>query len=169
MIEGCAKFCKAVKERQKPFWLSLIGGSGGGKTHLAKRIWKWFQTTDQFRSQVDRDWDGRKEITYPGQFCWWPEVSKELSANRGYDKVDELMREKFVVLDEIGADRDPNGHCKDHLARILCSRVGKWTLLTSNKTLEDIARDIDTRVASRMIRDGSIVVEIDVRDYWLRK
>lgn len=81
----------------------------------------------------------------------------------------ELASERFVVFDELGADRDPSGHIRDCLARTLCSRVGKWTIITSNKTLEQIGADIDTRIASRMIRDGSEVVEVELTDYSLRK
>lgn len=81
----------------------------------------------------------------------------------------ELSTEKLVVLDEIGADRDKNGHVKDQLARLCSARVGKWTIITSNMTLEDVKTHLDQRIPSRMLRDGSVVVDVRMRDYNLRK
>ena len=49
---------------------------------------------------------------------------------------------------------------------LLNSRLGRWTVITSNVNLQGIAEDIDGRIASRMIRGGSVVVEVDdARDY----
>lgn len=167
MLGAMGRFCNEVKRKDAPRWLTFLGASGNGKTYLAKRIWRWFKSGDQFAGAVAKGDDGRDEIVYPGQWCFWPQLAAELQANAGYDRLDELKRERFVVLDEIGADRDVNGHVKDCLARVLSARVGKWTVITSNKTMEEIA-NIDQRIASRMIRDGSEVVQVEVRDYFLR-
>jgi len=96
-------------------------------------------------------------------------MAGELLSNQSYGRLEDLQTETLIVVDEIGADRDPSGHTRDCLARLLSARVGKWTIITSNKTLGDIQRDIDTRISSRIIRDGSLVVDVDVPDYSLRK
>jgi hypothetical protein len=41
---------------------------------------------------------------------------------------------------------------------------GRWRVWTGNMSLEQIAARIDQRIASRMLRDGSVVV-VDVKDY----
>lgn len=96
-------------------------------------------------------------------------MAGSLQSNSGYAELEELKREKLVVIDEIGSDRDPNGHVRDCLSRLLSARVGKWTIITSNKSLGEIQRDIDTRVSSRMCRDGSVVVDVDIPDFSLRR
>lgn len=168
MVTAVGKFCLDVQEGRPARWLTFLGASGCGKTYLAKRIWRWHRASPRFVTRMTRGADGRSEIVYPGHFCFWPTVAGELSGNSGYEHLEELSTEWLVVIDEIGADRDPNGHVKDCLARVLSSRVNKWTVITSNKTLDDIAERIDPRIASRMIRDGSEVVQVDLVDYALR-
>lgn len=165
LINAAARFVLAVRSGSgTPHWLSLLGKSGAGKTMVAKRIWRWFKQSELFRSEVHKR---GQLIIYPGQWCYWPNVASELQANSGYGWLEDLATEKLVVFDEIGSERDVSAHVRDCLARTLCARVGKWTIITSNKTLHNIAADIDARVASRMIRDGSVVVELDVPDYAL--
>jgi DNA replication protein DnaC len=164
MICAMARFVQELKVgTSPPRWLSFLGGSGVGKTYLARRIWRWYASTA--RPRVYKDRTGRDEIQYPGQWCFWPSLAGELAGNEGYDVLRELESERLVVFDEIGADRDASGHLRDCLARTLCARVGKWTIITSNKTLARVGSDIDTRITSRMIRDGSAVVEVDLPDY----
>ncbi|MCL5460094.1 hypothetical protein M3M33_15765, partial [Loigolactobacillus coryniformis] len=83
-----------------------------GKTYLARAIWNWYRKSEFFRASVGAD------IIYPGTWCDWPELAGRLQSNQGYEQVQELSTEKLVVLDEIGADRDKNGHVKDQLARL---------------------------------------------------
>ncbi len=164
MVDAAATFIKALRNEAAPHWLSFIGTSGAGKTYLARRIWNWYQNERSlFRASIVEG-----EIAYPGSFNSWPKIAGELLSNQNYWKLEEMQRDKLIVLDEIGADRDPSGHVRDCLARVLSGRVGKWTVITSNKSLGDIQRDIDTRISSRMIRDGNVVVDVDVLDYALR-
>jgi DNA replication protein DnaC len=166
MVEMTARFMKAIKAQRSPRWLSFLGTSGAGKTHLARKVWLWFKGSSFFNAEVN---PSTKEIYYPGSWVFWPNLASDLLSNSGYGQLEDLKNEKFVVLDEIGADRDPSGHVRDCLARLLSARVGKWTVLTSNKTLGDIERDIDARISSRIIRDENLLVDVDVPDYALRK
>lgn len=166
MIEATARFMKALKSKQSPRWLSFLGTSGSGKTHLARKVWSWFKGSSHFQAEVNLE---TKEIYYPGSWIFWPNMASELLSNSGYGRLEDLQTEKLVVLDEIGADRDPSGHVRDCLSRLLSSRVGKWTILTSNKGLGDIERDIDARISSRIVRDENMVVDVDVADYALRR
>lgn len=164
MIVAAATFVRGVRGGNMPCWLSLLGKSGAGKTYLAKGIWGWYSRSSHFHANMDD-----KEIIYPGSWCFWPILAQDLLNNTGYGELQDLTREKLIVIDEIGADRDPSGHVRDCLSRLLSARVGKWTIITSNKSLGEIQRDIDTRISSRMVRDGSLVVDVDITDYALRK
>jgi DNA replication protein DnaC len=166
MLSAAAIFLRAVKAGKNPFWLTLLGSSGAGKTYLARKIWRWYRSSTLFRSRMDED---TGDIIFPGSWINWPSIAGELLGNEGYGILSDLQNEKLIVLDEIGADRDPSGHTRDCLARLLSARVGKWTIITSNKTLGDIQRDIDARISSRIIRDGSLVVDVDVPDFHLRR
>lgn len=165
MLSYAAVFIKSIKAGSPPFWLSLLGKSGTGKTYLARKLWRWYKGSSHFTATAD----DAGNITYPGQWCQWPTFAGDLLNNEGYGRLDDLQTEKLVVFDEIGADRDPSGHVRDCLARVLSARIGKWTIITSNKGLGEIQRDIDTRISSRMLRDGSIVVDVDMPDYAVRK
>lgn len=165
MVTAAARFTRAVKEQRQPYWLTLLGKSGAGKTYLAKGIWDWYRKSELFRADMN---EKKTEIVYPGSWVFWPRLAADLLGNMCYGELEDLQTEKLVVFDEIGSDRDPSGHVRDCLARVLTGRVGKWTILTSNKTLGDIQRDIDTRIASRMLRGGSVVVDVDVPDYNVR-
>ena len=79
-----------------------------------------------------------------------------------------MIEANLLFLDEIATGFDSKGFERDMLWRILNSRVHKWTLLTSNLMLSQIGELIDVRIASRMVRDGSITVEVNTKDYALR-
>lgn len=57
----------------------------------------------------------------------------------------------------------------------IAAAIKKWVhstteaLFTANLSLSDIEQRIDTRVASRMIRNGSTVVDVNVPDFNLRQ
>ena len=72
----------------------------------------------------------------------------------------------FLVLDDVFGASDPRNF-GGRVSDMLAERVGKWTILTSNLTMPELASK-DRRLASRMIRDGSVVVENETKDYALR-
>jgi len=74
----------------------------------------------------------------------------------------------FLVIDDLGSPRDINGYLADCYAKICEERLGKWTIITTNKPLGQIAEEIDARIASRMIRGGSKVVATNAGDWNLR-
>jgi len=164
MVKAAANLICDIKaparERPKPRWVSFVGTSGGGKTYLANAIYNW----------VWRYGRGQG-VAFPGDpwfgiaFCHWPTMAADLLSNRGYDRVEELGNANFVFIDEIGAERDKSGHVRDNLVRLASCLVGHWAIWTSNLNLEQIEKDIDTRMASRMTRDGNVVVEVNAPDY----
>ena len=162
LAKECVRFIDDIRTGQKPRWLVLLGPSGCGKTFLARTIWDWYKQSPHWKEQFT---DGLN----PGRFCDWPDVAWHLQQNEWTGMLDDIAQERVVVIDEIGADRDKNGHVRDCLARLCSKRVGKWTVVTSNRSLQEIGAQVDERVSSRMQRDGSVVVELNVRDYFVRK
>lgn len=80
----------------------------------------------------------------------------------------ELADQKeMVVLDDIGGAYETD-FSKTTLLEFLDRRQHKWMMITSNLTLEEIGRKLDVRIASRMLRHGSVVVEMNAIDFNLR-
>lgn len=94
-----------------------------------------------------------------GQFCCWRKVASDLKGG-SYGLIEDLSDDWFVVLDDIGTAHDPSGFIASALDRILNSRLRRWTVITCNLSLKEIAAKIDARIASRMIRDDSVVIEL---------
>lgn len=161
MLFEAASFIRAVKNGGEPRWLSFLGTSGAGKSYLARKIFKWFKNSPLYVADV-----ADKEVVYPGTFVAWDaRLAPQLQGNTGYEQIKEFATEKLVVLDEIGSKRDMSGHVKDCLCQLLSARVGKWTVITANLSLADIGRQIDPRISSRMIRNGGVVLDVDMPDF----
>lgn len=146
----------------RPRWLTMLGKSGTGKTHLARRL--------------DAYWQGRgRHYTHPvcganlirsGGFRIWAQVVRELRGG-DYRLTRELIEQDFLVLDDIGAEAGTQ-FVAENLFNILNERLGKWTVLTANLNLEGLAKT-DSRIASRLLREGNVVVEMNTRDFAFRK
>ena len=78
----------------------------------------------------------------------------------------ELARESLLVIDDIGAEHGSE-YGSQKLLEVLDKRLGKWTFITSNLTMERFA-EIDRRIASRLVRDNNQVLECVTTDYALR-
>lgn len=131
-------------------WLSLLGVSGVGKTHLAEgvkaalvqerphlltQLWKWQKVVSILRS---------------GDWAF----------------VEYLIREVDVLLlDDIGAENTTPA-ILSALNRIADGRLGKWTMITSNLLPEHIGEHLDARIASRLYRGNNVVCRVkDAPDY----
>ncbi len=166
MVEESARFILDMKAKQTPRWLSLVGTSGAGKTYLAKKIFGYVTRQKIFNSFADMQ---RDELKYATEFCEWQYLGGQLQVGGGRSEVAQLVDTQFVVMDDIGAKLDKTGFITGELSTLLSQRTGKWTLITANYGLREIAEKIDPRVASRMIRDGGVVVDVDVKDFAMRK
>jgi len=72
-----------------------------------------------------------------------------------------------LFLDDIGADRDTTGFSTEQLNQLLGCREGKWTILTSNKSLENLA-EVEPRIADRMIRPPNLFIDVNTESYSVR-
>jgi DNA replication protein DnaC len=147
----------------EPYWLTLAGTSGTGKTLLASAVRRWFLDVARFTVHLSA---GR---VVGNSYVWvdWRSLCNDLH-NGNYGRVRDICEEWLVVIEDLGADRDIRGNVADVADRILAARLGKWTLITTNKTLAEIGATVDVRVASRMLRGKNQFVWSDAPDWNLR-
>jgi DNA replication protein DnaC len=149
-------FLRAMRDKTDPRWLTLLGGSGVGKTH-----WAHFVTEYAERLLAPYDF-----VVADSQFHEWPSVVDELRS-QNYGIVDELIRCKFLALDDLGAECISN-FGTEKLFRILNARLNKWTMITGNLTAAWLSK-VDSRLLSRMLRGDNVVMEILTVDYAMRE
>lgn len=136
----------------EPRWLTLLGPSGLGKTHLCRRIIRYHRRALRGRGGAS------------GRMPWVDML--DYLRNRQFGVAHDVCNDFLVCLDDIGAGHETDfGRAK--LYEILERRMGKWTLITANLTFGEIGR-IDARIASRLIRGENRTVEVAGRDFALR-
>lgn len=152
-----ARFCDDVLSNRPPRWLSILGPSGIGKTfinrQICRRLGDWWKVTTE---------TGRRRP-------WIAEIVPasdlgDYKASRDYAKAD------LVFVEDIGAgsgEKGPGAVTRSRIAELLQLRSGKWTLLDANLYRAEVAELIDPRIASRLKRDGSVLIELpaDVPDF----
>lgn len=162
MQAAAQRLADEMKSRMPARWLTLTGWPGVGKTHLAKCLWRWFDDRGCFYTEPKTG----ARLARSGSFAKWRSVAADI---RGGDwrLMDDLAGRYFLVLDDIGAEHQGgSGVVHSALERLLDDRVGKWTVITSNLMEVEIAEQLGARVASRLHREGNLVVDASgVRDF----
>ena len=121
-------------------WCALTGVSGVGKTMLAR-------SAHQFL----------KKRGIRSNFLRWITIVDYM--RRGdFGVIDHVCDAQVAFIDDIGAAYE-SALSKAKILEIAERRMGKATFWTSNLTLQQIAEQVDVRVASRMVRDGNRVFE----------
>jgi DNA replication protein DnaC len=141
---------------RKPRWLSFCGPSGTGKTHIASALFRCLGGAFHAHPSL---LSGAMKFT-------WPRLLPKLR-NGEYHLLDDIRDCHLLFLDDFGTER-PTEFALEKLYEIIESRNRKWTILTANLSVEQIGSKMDTRIASRLIRDGSIVVNVQAPDFNLR-
>lgn len=162
MFEAAAKFAASLNFTA-PYWLTICGRSGIGKTHLAKAINRQFMEQNRFELKFNKEKNKIEGNT--SAFIDWRKFCADIRAG-DHECIEWLCDEWFVTLDDVGSERDPTGFIASSLDRILNSRQRKWTLITTNLLLSEVAQ-IDPRMSSRMLRNSGVVIECDATDYSL--
>lgn len=157
-------------EGHGPRWLTLTGCCGCGKTMLAQQIFREAAKNNPGNAPLWIGGTGIYTETNRRPGCVWMAATEfaDLMRRGQHDLPEYLGRDYLVAIDDVGAARDTTTFVADALYRLANARLGKWTLFTTNLSLADVARQIDERVASRMIRDGNTVVRIAAPDYAMR-
>lgn len=162
--EAAINFCLAMASENEPGrWLTFLGTSGGGKSMLTKLITKIFGRLDHLVDETKGR--GGDRFLRSGGFKPWCDVIGEMRTG-DFSGVRQLKEDWYVAADDIGAEQQtPLSIGK--LYEIMTAREGKFTVFNANLTLEALAA-IDVRLASRVKRDGNILVEIETEDHSLR-
>ena len=169
--DACADFIAAMLAGEPPYWLTFAGRNGCGKSMLAEQIGETAaRINPDSKSLLIRDVPGGLEPPRRRLCVWMDERSLARRMKEGeYDLPEYLADDFFVVLDEMGATRDPSNFVGDALSRFFQGRRDKWTVVTTNLNAAEIAERIDARITSRLIRDLNRIVTITARDYAFRK
>lgn len=165
ILAAVKPFASAMQRGESPHWLSLLGSSGIGKTHLSKKLAEFWDR--HCGTRIISASMAEPIQTERSRLISWRTFVRE---QRGGDfqGINRILAARFAILDDIGTEHDPSGFAKAVLDEILDARLGKWTVVTSNLYLDQLAA-IDSRIASRLVRDGSKVLAIEgVPDFNLR-
>jgi DNA replication protein DnaC len=158
MALAAGQFVFEFNSQNSPRWLSFLGKSGTGKTFLSDAIFQHAKKNHRLMHHLD--------LCCGVSMFFWPRLLSKLRDGE-YWKVADIADSNFLFLDEIAIEHDASGFARDKLCEILSCRVGKWTVLTSNLTLQQLEA-IDGRIASRMVRDRNIVIPVETVDYAAR-
>jgi DNA replication protein DnaC len=163
MLDGAKNFIRDMTIGTTPRWLSLLGRSGTGKTHLARGITRFFKA----QAAIYIEPDTGAHLIRRGGFIGWRKVVDHLR-DGDYGIIDTVCNDWFVALDDIGAER-ASDFSVSKLDQVVDARLGKWTVVTCNFSREEIAEHMDVRIASRLGRGKNVIIDrICVRDYSTR-
>lgn len=172
--DAAARLIADMERGAEPYWLTLTGLPGTGKTMLARQIYERARplcaAATQNHPQQVGIYDERKRR--PG--CRWIDATRFSQLyldDRQYDLPEHLAVEWLLAFDDLGTE-PANERAREALAvafyRLANQRLGKWTIWTTNFTLDEISRRIDARVSSRLIRDNNRILTITAPDFALR-
>ena len=163
MLDAAKDFIRDMAIGTTPRWLSLLGRSGTGKTHLARGTTRFFKAEMAIYIEPGTG----AHLSRRGGFIGWRKVVDHLR-DGDYGIIDAICSDWFVALDDIGSER-ASDFSVSKLDQVIDARLGKWTVITCNFTREQIAEHMDVRIASRLGRGKNVIVDdINVLDYSTR-
>lgn len=142
-LAAATRFVSAAFKREEPRWLTLLGPSGVGKTHLLRQTLKlchrlidvagWPRSLSVARVVPSRDLD-----------TW--------TAPKDYAEEFDVVFVEDIASGERGAAKV----VKDRILELLQLRSRKFTLIDGNFSgLGEVEEHFDGRIASRLRRDLS--------------
>jgi DNA replication protein DnaC len=156
MLETAKTFADAATINHEPHWITFCGTPGTGKTFLADIV---FNHLKNLKPLVDHP-----SLTSGAMRRHWPKTFGKIMDGEFW-RIEEMGDANLLMLDELSCSLDQKGTEREYMWRVLSDRINKWTIITSNYSLDKIANLIDVRIASRMVRDGSVVVEVNTVDF----
>ncbi len=164
IVPALKRFASDVIADETPYWLTILGPSGVGKTFALKQAYSFLRRNEHLWEVGTQTGSRLPQCAHiiPG------EDLNDWQAPKDYGKYD------LIYVEDIGAgagtEKGAGAVTTARVAELLQYRTGRWTLLCANKSMAQVAKDLDPRIASRLLRDGSVLIELpkDVPDYNLR-
>ena len=163
VLPAIKSFGTDVIRQNDPRWLSILGPSGVGKTFALRGLFRLLERLNEngyIKVKTRTGWrDLQMAHLIPG------EDLTDYQAPRDYGRYD------LIYIEDIGSgafgDRGSGAILKSRIIELLQYRSGRFTMLDANLYRRDIAKDLDPRIASRLKRDGSTLIELseDVPDF----
>src|SRR5688572_22129081 len=95
-------------ELAEPYWLTLLGSSGAGKSHLAGQLYELARCQHFLRNHPT--------LVNGVMFVFWPDVVAKLRDGK-YWIIKDLIDANVLFVDDPAAERDPSGFGADMLYR----------------------------------------------------
>lgn len=180
MLSSAQRFISEVSQGLPPRWLTFIGAPGCGKTHLADRL-RWFLRNNgegiynRFYRPDTRDLKTVFCYVQEGAVMakWGTIIERLRIGDRSLFK--KACDDHYKVIDDLGVNSfDREGiatpFAVQSMAELLDRRLRKWTVITTNFSRSQLAEQFDPRIASRLLRDGNLIVDCSgLDDFNLRK
>ena len=161
ILEKAVSFSNDYEPSKKEgYWLTFLGSCCVGKTHLAKGILKYVK--DHHAQYLNRYGAAQFRTNL---FSYWPDIADALRGG-DYGRLNPLYSADFLAIDDLGAEYESD-FINSKLQQLLNKRLNKWTVITSNLSLNDFALK-DERIASRLVRGKNKVIQINATDYYLK-
>lgn len=158
-------------------WIFFFGPAGCGKTHRAiQALHAHLTRTGRPKPSEWRPWHHAPRPKPGAQFIDWPlwlDWKKRFFDEEDPDAEDPnefaVKNRNLVVLDDIGSER-PTDFAIDQFNVCISARYNELlpTIITSNLSLDDVARVYGNRIASR-IREVSLVADQSGKDWRIRR
>lgn len=153
--DGLANELKTLAS--EPCDIFLTGNTGSGKTHLACAMLNEIRTLD-----------GARFISVPALLVKARSVFRENSPISEDDLINLYTKCELLCLDDLGAEKT-TAYSIQVLYLIIDQRIAECrrTIITSNLSLPEIDKQIDSRIASRIA--GMENIKIEMPDYRKRR
>ena len=160
----CFDLCMSIlsPDKHPSYWLTFLGASETGKTHLAHGIYRFFKQHVSETFIPVLGFKKRQLEEREGEFHVATEIGKDAIQQHGLLR--RLSALNLLIIDEL----DPNVSKleKDQVCKLISWRSGagttpfKWTVMTSNLTREQVATELDPRIASRLRRENNVIIDL---------
>lgn len=162
MQTAVGEFCRDMwKSPDSGRLLVIFGVNGTGKTRCAKAVHRWVMTVGHAKQFIKH----QNEISHLQSLYWeWSDLLDSLK-NGQWDLVPDCIMYPCLIIDELGGGHDPSSVGVDKLCQILSRREHKWTMITTNVPPAEWKTKFDYRVASRLLRNSTIIDLTGVPDF----
>lgn len=98
------------------------------------------------------------------EFRNWPKFIKLVKAGE-WNAIQTLCHAELVIVDDVGAEYDPNKFATSELYELLERREHDWTVITTNVSPDKWEDRFERRVSSRFLRNTIHVALDNVHDF----